>query len=300
MIKNIGYKVLKDANSNHLLTQYEELVFPASKKAITANNQPLVSLVAFHEDKPVGLLITQLKKDKTAELLSLCVKDEFQKQGIANRLLLLTEKFLLQIGAKHIDLTYLNTYNQTETLEKLLAKQDWLTPKPTVLNIKLNNKNVFKANWVLETLALQNEVEVFDWKDLTESDKQEVIKIQQHKDFPKHLTPFQLEEILDRKVSKGARVNGQIVGWCILHNISDRTNQCSALYIDNEYRKKAIGEQLMANCFDEMIKKNIDFTIYQAQYKDKALTSYLNLLFAEHDAIIQKAETMASRKYLIN
>ena len=120
--------------------------------------------------------------------------------------------------------------------------------------------------------------------------------MQKCKGFPVHLTPFQMSENLNSKISKALRVKGKIAGWCILHNIGQDTAQCSALYIKDEYRGKNTSMKLIASSAIDTQNKNIKYVIYQAKYRDRNLIEYLSKL-TENDAVAMKYHTLVSRKY---
>ena len=296
----LSYQMVKDATSKSLAGQFSGLLFPMFLKKIQNKNLngKLLPLVALYQEKPVALTVTELRTDKTAELHSVFVSEEFRKKGIASEMLNLNDKLLKNNKIQYIDVFWVDALQQAEVFEKLLKKGNWLPQQRTALNIKLNINNALKAQWVADVLNTdENNTEIIDWADITDNDKQEIILIQKQDGFHAYLTPFQMPEILDSKISKALRINGKIAGWCIMHKIKPDTTQCSALFIKAECRSKYLNMKLLASSGIEMQNKNISFCIYQLQYQDRYLIKYLNNLFAENNTVVRRYHTLSSRKY---
>ncbi|NOZ36205.1 MAG: TIGR03032 family protein [Chlorobi bacterium] len=295
--EKFSYKIIKNVSIKSLAKQFPSLIFPPFLKKTEKRRVPgnFINLAALYNGNVVALSITEIRPDKTAELHSVMTKKEFRRKGLAGNILKLTDEILSKNNIKYTDIVYSDIYEDTEIIEKLIKKAGYLNPKRTVQNIKLNIHNVMKAGWIKEFVKEEQDIEIFDFSELSEADKNELSILEKQKRIPMYLKPFQMPEFINTKISKIAKYKNKIVGWCILHNVNEETLQCSALFVFPEYREKLISKKLMARAFSDM--KNIKNTVYQAEYDDKIIINYLNNLFAENDAIDNKFYTIASRKY---
>lgn len=295
---SFNFQLIKEINAENLIAQFSNLLFSQFLKKLTNGIKgKLTAVLALQEGIPIALAVSELRNGQTAELHSIYVLPQFRRKKIANRLLEITDKVLIDNNIQYVDAVYLDLIEEKETVESLLAKNNWLPPQRTTYNIKLNNKTALKAKSFADALKRKDEVEIFEWKDLQNADIQQIKNIEAENNFPKYLTPFQIPEHLERQVSTGARIGNKIVGWCIIHKVNKNTVQCSALYVLPEHRKLFVDKKLLANSFSKSVELNIDSSIYQIQYSDKFLQRYLNSLFAPTNAIVSKYHTVALRKY---
>ncbi len=295
----ISYQIVKDATSKSLAAQFPALLFPLFLKKIQneALAGKLIPLIALYKEKPVALTVTELRSDKTAELHSVFVSEEFRKKGIASEMLNLNDKLLKNNKIQYIDVSWLDAIHYVKVFEKLLEKGNWLKKQKKSLNVKLNVKKAVQAKWISDTLNMvDNKTEIIDWADITEADIDEIQLIEQQDGFPLYLTAFQLSEILDTRISKLMRINGKIAGWCIMHTIKPDTAQCSALYVKDEFRGKFESMKLIASSAQATHSKDIDYVIYQVHYQNQNLIHYLNSLIVT-GAAEKNYHTLASRKY---
>ncbi|RLD48643.1 MAG: TIGR03032 family protein [Bacteroidetes bacterium] len=291
-----NYKLVKISSQKDFITQFSDLIFePFLKKIQKGIHGKLIPIIALYKNIPVALAITEIRPDKTAELHSVFTKEEFRKKGLAENLLKQTDKILIRNNIKYTDVVYSDMYENYKITENLIKKIGFLQPKRTVQNIKLNIDNVMKADWIKDFVKEEQDIKIFDFSELSETDKEELSALEKQNKFPLHLRPFQMPDYINPKISKIAKYKNKIAGWCILHNVNKETLQCSALFVFNEHRDKLISKKLMAKAFSDM--KNIKFTTYQIEYKDKFVLNFLNNLFAENNAIENTFHTIASRKY---
>ncbi len=295
--ETFNYKLVKISSQKDLITQFSDLIFEPFLKKIQKGviRGKLIPIIALYKENPVALAITEIRSDKTAELLSIFTKKKFRKKGLAENLLKQTDKILIRNKIKYTDVVYSDIYENYEITENLIKKVGFLQPKRTVQNIKLNIENVMKGGWIKDFIKEEADIKIFNFSELSEKDKEELSVLEKQNKFPLHLRPFQMPDYINSGISKVAKYKNKIVGWCILHNVNKETLQCSALFVFDEYRDKLISKKLMARAFSDM--KNIRFTIYQVEYNDKFVLNFLNNLFAENNAIENTFYTIASRKY---
>ncbi len=297
---NYKYQFIKKITKNEIYTKYKNLVFPFFMKKLEKSiiKGSMSAITCWYHSIPVGMLIIEVKANRIAELHSIVVGKKFQNKGIAENMLKLLDKIMRQFKFNYIDIVYFNNLNSRKTLEKLLQKDNWQKPMPTTMNIKIESKSAWEMDWLQKAYNHKDdEITIFDWKDLTKNDITEIKNILENGKCPRYLTPFQIQEQLNLKISKGVRINGKIAGWCIIHNISQDTAQCSALYVEPQYRRKNIDKILIAYTTKTGLDENIKFANFQVQYSDKLTTRYLKSLFSKSEVLQNINYDIASRKY---
>ncbi len=295
--KEFRFEIIQNITPQQLLSQFEQLIFLPFIKKLRRNilRGTLICVVAYSDKSPLAVAVAEIRPNKTAELHSVFVTENFRNKGVAGKLLNIIDKVLIQNNIKYTDVVYSDTYKRTVITEKLLLKNGYLQPKRTVQNIVLNIENVLKGEWIKEFVKKENDIQIINFSELSEEDKKEILTSEKQKKFPAYLRPFQMPELINPGISKIAKYKNKIAGWCILHNVNKETLQCSALFVFDEYKEKLISKKLMAKSFSDM--KNIKYTTYQLQYDDKFIVNYLNNLFAENNAIKKTFYTIATRKY---
>jgi len=212
-------------------------------------------------------------------------------------MLALNDKLLRKNNIKNIDVTWVDALQQVKAFEKLIKKANWRPPQTTALNIKLDMENAMKAKWISKILKSEDcQKEIIDWADITETEKEDIRFMLKQNGFPVHLTPFQMPDTCDSKISKALRVDGKIAGWCIIHNAEPDTVQCSTIYVIEEYRNSIRTMNLIAQTGKDTFNKNIKYAIYQTSYKDRSLIKYLSMLTHEK-GVAMKYHSLISRKY---
>ncbi|MCF6185442.1 MAG: GNAT family N-acetyltransferase [Bacteroidales bacterium] len=298
--KELKFEIIQNTTSQELLNRFQHLIFPPLVKKLKKNiiKGTLIPFVAYFDKSLAAMAVAEIRPDKTAELHSVFVTENFRNKGLAGELLNIIDKVLIQNSIKYVDVVYSDTYEGIDITEKLLLKNGYLQPKRTVQNIILNIENVLKAEWIKNSVKNEENIQIINFSELSQEDKKEILISEKQKKFPAYLRPFQMPEFINPKISKFAKYNNKIAGWCILHNVNSETLQCSALFVFDEYKEKFISKKLMAKAFSDM--KNIKYTTYQLQNDDKFIVNYLNSLFAENNAIKKTFYTIAARKYYNN
>lgn len=299
IINQLKFHNIPNIEAENTLEQFKNLIYPLFHKKVHAEviKGELISIVALLNDKPTGLVISELKPDNSAELHSIGVLNEFQKQGIAHELLKKNDELLIKRKIQYIDATWSNIISCSETLIKLLKKANWLQPEPTVINIKLDVKKAFEAKWTDKTNSETDSIiDTINFGSISGKQKRDIVQLINTGLVPPHLSPFQLPEIIDNNISKALVFKHEVVGWCIVHKLKPDTVQGSSIFIKKEFRNTNTLKSLIYNVFKEVHKQNIPFFIYQTSYRNQKLSRFLNGLTMPN-AIVRKYVTLASRKY---
>ena len=297
----INFQVINNVEPKNLSNKFPGLLFPIFLKIIEKKpiSGKLITIVALHSEKPVALIVTELKPDNTAELYSLVVLKEFQKRGIASELLEINENLLSSNEVKYIDVRWAEAYQHAKVFEKLINGAQWLPKQETILNykVKINSKTAAKIQQLNKTN--DENTKFVDWKDITAEDKQQINKIINRKGFPPYLTPFQMPETIDLDISQAIRINGEVVGWGTIHKISADTVQSFSSYVKDEYRKNGLALKLYIRLGEKLLDKNIDFCIFQIPYNDKTYSKYIRYIdILLSDFIVRRYKSFISRKNL--
>lgn len=297
----LSVQVLQNISAIDLAEKYPHLLYSLFRKKLQNEKKErnLFGVIAFIDGRPVALSVTEIKPNHSAELLSLFVSEEFRKQGIAGRLLQENEQLLEKNRVRYIDASWVDALQEAPAIETLIKSKGWLPLQRTLLNMKINVDTAISTKRFPGVMDHEYETEVIDWTEISELDKEKMHLMEQENGFPAYLSPFQLPELLDTKISKIIRVKGETAGWCIFHHIKGDTAQCSALYISKIHRNKNRSLELITRCFLEAQKRGIHYIICQVNYQDNRLIRYVNSL-ADESAIVRKYHTLASRKNLLS
>lgn len=294
--EQIQIQQLKSVSADNLISNFPNLLFPIClrKFQIEKHSRNLIAFLGKSGEKPVALIVSEVKADKTAELNSVFVSEGFRKKGIGSMLLKQNNKLLVSNGIQYIDVSWPEIISEAKSFKQLLLKNNWLPIQKSILNVKVDVEDALKSKWVKNEPDIKADIKIFDWAKV---DEQEVKLIMKEKKVPKYLTPLQFPRLLNTKISKFLYINGQIAGWCIFHNVKPDTVQGSALFIAKELRNKFVSIKLLVDCLTEAHKNNIRFIIYQSNYQNHSLIRYLSIL-TPPTAVVKKYCTLSSRKHL--
>ncbi len=290
-----------EISQKKLIENFSPYIIPFLKKKIFANQikGKIFIILSDKENLPKSLLVFEIKKNNTAEFHSVFVAEEYRKKGIASLMMQKAEQILKNNKIKHIDIVFFDTWSNIGFIKKYIEKNNWLKEKKTVENFRLNNKNALDLDWVQKSLKEKHQIIYKSWGDITEKEKKKLQeKILNTEDFPHYLTPFQIMDRIELDSSQIAFNDGEIIGWSMIHILSEDLLQCSALYVFPKYRKNKISEHLIARNLLHNVKKEYKITIFQVQYKNETVRIFLNSIFAENNSIQKQYHTFLTKKIL--
>ena len=235
---------------------YEALTFPVfrSKLYATANEGAIVAVGANSHQKPIGLAMAEIFPDGRSSILSIFVDASYRNQGIGTALLENLLNQLKQRNCQSAQIVYVTGKPTIIALEKILAKNEWTTPKPRMLVCNCDRTQMLKVPWLQKEYPLPPEFEIFPWTEITEQQRV-LLQNQQKNDkwIPEILNPFVHEYNLETLNSIGLRHNNEVVGWVINHRLCANTIRYTSSYMRPDLQK--LGRILAL--YAESIKRQI-------------------------------------------
>lgn len=284
-----------------LYNNFQQFLIPFLKKKIQAKQiaGKLLILINKIENQPKAVLVMELQHNKNSEIHSVFVDEEYRLKGIGSIMMNKAEIFLKQNNFKNIDIVFFDTWQNKDFLIKYFKRNNWIESQKTVQNFRIDNKKAIKLNWVQNSVKIQDEIVYKSWGEVTEKQRLNLkMKISETKEFPQYLTPFQVIERIELDASQVAIKDDKIIAWSIIHRLSDKIVQCTALYVFPGNRNDNITRRLLARNIFINVQKAYDLTIFQVQYKNDKVRRYLNILFTQNNSINKQYITLASRKNL--
>jgi GNAT superfamily N-acetyltransferase len=227
---------LKNCGSSFI---YKSLTFPIYHNLLEtlSTRENIIAIGASVNRKPIGLILAEISKNKSAEILSIYVKPTFRRQGIGTALLANLEKKLRLIVCPLVEIVYIAGSQNPHPLECLLQKFNWAKPDPRMLVCKTNIYLVADAPW-MKLSRLPSAYEIFPWTKITAQERIALQKNQKEKSWiAKDADPFQHESNLEPLNSLGLRYKGQVAGWMICHRLNRDTIRYTCGYVRPDLQK---------------------------------------------------------------
>jgi GNAT superfamily N-acetyltransferase len=250
------------------------------------NDDPrILAVEAKREEEAVGLALAFIRPDRhSAKVLSLFVKREHRNRGIGANLLAHLEGIAKEQGCMRLSMTYFDSLPAAAALQKVLERSGWSPPELCFIELKAYGEFVVQSEWVWKQRPLPQGFEIFRWTDLTEEDRQSILRRQQEKPwYPRNFSPFKEErfEPLDRLGlrdqsegdgwminafkedqfeplnSLGLRYQGEVVGWMITHRVNPDTIRYTLFFVDESVRNPSavfmlVTESIRLQCQSEL------------------------------------------------
>jgi len=224
---------------------------PADRRLFTAG--------AMLDGTPVGLALAAPPTDQEpATVRSLGVVPEHRRSGVGTALLAALEDNLRGHGVSTVQASYRSDLEHVAALERIAEKRGWDAPRAVRRLYRARRENVLGTP-LLEADPLPDGFELFAWSDLT---RDEQAALRQRQDaatdasHPIALDPFQLPDRLSTSCSVGVRRNGHVMGWMVLHRLSDDVMQYTSLFVSPTLHRHQVARVLLA----EAIRCQINHT----------------------------------------
>lgn len=259
--------------------------------------EPLLAAVAAAgEGEPLGVAVAEVKAGgEAAEVLSLFVRPEARRRGLAGRLLAALEREAASRGATRIDLLFRSTHPAAPAVRRLLAARGWSAPEPRLRLGKADARLAGAA--ALRPRPLPAGYEVFPWSELAAAERRDVVERQQRAEwFPPALSPFQMEERLEPALSFGLRHGGRVVGWLIAHRVGDDLVQCTSLFVEAGHRRGGRGVALLAAGIERFLASGVPRAIFMVEVGNPAMLRFFERRLRPH--LAAEAELLGSSRAL--
>jgi uncharacterized protein (TIGR03032 family) len=265
---------------------YAVLTYPDLRRTALGRplREPLLAVVAAAGEggEPLALAVAEVRaRGDVVEVVSLFVRPEARRRGLAGRLLAALEREAARRGAERIDLAFRSTQPGAPAVRRLLAARGWSQPAPRLRLGKVDARLAGAA--ALRPRALPAGYEVFPWSDLAPAERRELIERQQRAEwFPPALSPFQMEERLEPALSLGLRHEGRVVGWLIAHRVGEDLVQCTSLFVEAGHRRAGPGVALLAAGVERFLASGIPRAIFMVEVSNPAMLRFFERRLRPH------------------
>ena len=218
------------------------------------------AVVAQSGNEIIGLVLCTLEENTSgqleADLLSIAIAAKYRGQGIAGKLLENLESRLKGSGVVKLQTTFTSASSAYQQLVRILASRGWDELTPRILFNRGSVQRVFdEAPW-LDRIVCPEEFEVFDWGELTVSERARLEAGIEGGDIPIELSPFYREDILELANSVGVRFEGRVIGWQVNHPVDGEPGvlRYSRTFVYPEFQRTGRGIILIK----ESILRHVD------------------------------------------
>jgi GNAT superfamily N-acetyltransferase len=214
--------------------------FPDLRRTVLSRRlrEPLLGAAALVDGKAVAAAVAELQPAGAAEILSLYVRPEFRRRGLADGLLQALETTLARQGVHELGGAFRTHWSERAAIEALLRRRDWSEPAPRRILVQVDER-MLAADWLVHQ-ELPPGWSLFPWGELAAEDREGILRRQRDEAwFPEALTPFQLEDRIHAPTSLGLRHDGRVAGWLITHLVSPETLQYTTLFVEREAQRTA-------------------------------------------------------------
>lgn len=255
---------------------------------------------AYKNNQLIGLAVaTYAMSTKMAALESILVLKEERRKGIGRKLLEHLENLLIANGTLSISVEY--TLNEeSRDFSSLLKKQSWNSPY-VYMNRFVFDSYTFDAPWLYQHPLLNPNLQIFEWKEINESEKR-ILKIQHDQySFPRQISPLTREEIIEPSNSFGIRdLNQQrVIGWMLTYRMAPDWLRYEKIYVEEKYRPSGLFIILLSKAILRQIESKIhwaEFLLNIEEVEDRWMKFVLKRLVP---LAIAKNQIMWSTKALI-
>jgi GNAT superfamily N-acetyltransferase len=219
----------------HLLTLQVSVRHEEGHHGPKREVQPL-AVAALEGDEPVGLALAEIPLDRSdvPQLLSVFVNKEHRLRGIGSLLVQAVEVELKRRGFEQIRAVYMTGKAGADTMQRIFERLEWDAPVTRTVTIQCRIEEWARAPW-LTGFRLNPEYEVFPWTELTDADRQFLVKSQEETHWiPDDLVPWKYDKVFEPVSSIGIRYRGEVIAWVLNHRISDDTVRFTCSFIRRE------------------------------------------------------------------
>lgn len=204
-----------------------------------------IAMVARSQGRPVGLALAELPIDTGAdpergpEVLSLFVRPEDRKRGIATALLEALEARVGERGFPELKAVYMGGRPGNAALERVLEKRGWSAPAVRTVTLRFTPRGARNCPWYGRA-RLSAEYEIFPWTELRPEERDEIRRSQAAAIWiPPGLEPWRHDAHgFDAVSSLGLRYRGRVVGWVINHRVSPTTVRFTCSYMRKDLGRR--------------------------------------------------------------
>jgi hypothetical protein len=223
----------------------------------------------------VGLALAQIdaQDGSSAELRSVALAADHRGIGVGKRLVCAVEDELKRLGCSWLGATFPDDNAEAVRLESLFRSAAWADPRPLRLLCKARVASLTQAAWT--RMSYPSGFEIFPWKDLTPSERADILDRQSRQPwFPELLSPFRAENRVHRNASLGLRCDRRVIGWCIGLEHGADAIWVDSLFAGNETAMHGRAIPLLGRFLHRLAGINIVETDWQVDRSNKPMVRF--------------------------
>ncbi|MBV8954846.1 MAG: GNAT family N-acetyltransferase [Solirubrobacterales bacterium] len=191
---------------------------------------PVALAVGVEADgKPAGLALGYFVRASAVRVAALVVDESLRGLGIGKQLYERLIEELLKRGVQLVDVLASNP-------APFLERRGWKLGA-RLASVYTFSKRVGEAPWLQAAIALPPQYELVPWLHHTKEDRRKAMRLMEDDPVARRLDPFHDPSRVFGPSSNALRQDGELVGWCVTHRISQQTLQYSSVYVAAKQRR---------------------------------------------------------------
>lgn len=192
---------------------------------------------AYEENQLIGFaVVSVIEFIGHSELEEFTLAPEWRKKGLGTRFLKEIQRELTQNGIASLIIKFESRSSSAPALNTILDKEGYFPQK--ILNQRYHfDSHGFNPQWLYGSYALPKGHERFPWHEITPREEYRLRERIGSWDLPDEISPYDAPPIpIEHSCSFGLRTEEGVMGWSVLHRVSQDTLRYSAFYVDPKLR----------------------------------------------------------------
>lgn len=287
--------------------QLEPMTFPAYRHLLALERAPRlprehdqepvdpVALVAFEEGVPVGLAMADVvpSRSRPPELLSLFVRSDRRHRGIGRELVRATEHAIRARQEEQLVAVYMTGKPGVEYFERIATSLGWRGPQTRMVSVRFTAESLAPAPW-LHKYSFGPQFEVFEWKDLTDADREYLVRSQREEGWiAADLQPWDHDRFgFEPVTSVGVRRDGLVVGWVLNHMLDDATLRFTCSFIRKPLGRMGKIIPLYSESFRRFIDAGFRNATFTTPLQHAGMAAFAKRWFAPWSTYVGETRAM--------
>lgn len=259
-------------------------------------NEPLLGVIAQWQGKPVGLVLVEKRDSQNGLVVCWNVIKSHHNHGLGRELIEQIELFSKSNDINKLTLSFRWDTPFRPQISKTLQHLGWQSPKQELMLYKFSPAIFMQMPWC-QTMHLPSKLEIFSWKTLSSQDKHHILDRQKQSNwYPVEYAPLFDGPEFEPATSIGLRLQGEVVGWLITHQVSADVIEYSSLFVSLELQGLGRGIHLIVEAVKRQHAHKVAHAIFQVQVKNTQMISFVGRRMSE--TIISQTSRWYSEKSL--
>ena len=253
------------------------MTFPSYRHLLTLARQPRhpdlgevrqvqpIAHGAFVGEQFVGLALSEVPVERSDEkwppqLLSVFVKSEARRQGVAGRLVAAVEKEVSGLGFATLCAVYTTGKPGVDWMERIFRTRGYGDPEPRTLAVRYEPEKALSSP-AFEERRLRRfyrGLDIFPWREVRDEELEALRAGNERRAWIEpSLAPFAYDKNKMDPTSVGARYEGEIVGWLINDRVLPHMLRTPVAYMRPDLSKRGRLMALMHAMLLRMLESDV-------------------------------------------